>query len=200
MSHVDGETVRQVSTEGFAPADYNSVGSSLDECVQKIIDAFANERTASWDAGDALNEAISNLTPNADQEPLFRWLATQTGCTVNRMKQLAAVSRTFEPGMRDLERAWSWHRAIYNAARRNNCLPADILATATEKKWTQRELDAHGTTRERVEFKGDCGDCGLNVHVICKKPGARAMLKGDRLTCPFCAATVAGTPYLGTLS
>lgn len=199
MSHVDGQVGTHGPTGGFAQADYDLVGSkNLDECVQKIITAFANERTALWDAGDALNEAEGGLTPNADQEPLFRWLATQTGCTVNRLKQLSTVARTFEPGMRDLERAWSWHRAIYNAAKRNNAAPAEILALATGKNWTQRELDTYGSDREEISFRGVCGECDFTVSVRCRKPGILAM-KGTPIVCPVCAAQLPGVRHIGVL-
>lgn len=171
-------------TDVAAPVRPDFVGASLDEHVSRLIDALGSERTASWDAGDVLDDMVQGLLPGADQEQLFRWLASQTGCTTNRLKQLRVVAAAFEPGMRDLERAWSWHRAVYNCAKRNNVAPADILAMAGE--WTQRELDAYGSDVERVTFSGDCLECGFDVRVACKKPGVRAAYKGWPLKCPVC--------------
>lgn len=191
----------ETSVEGFAGADYSFDGSSLDEHLSRICDALASARSASWDVGDALVDLCRGLSADADEEPLFRYVATQTGCTVNKLKQHRIVSRTFESGMRDLERAWSWHRAVYNAAKRTNQAPADILALATSGDgWTQRELDAYGSTREQVGWKGACPDCDGYVAVRFRKPGA-FVLKGARIACPYCVANnQPGSAYLGSLA
>lgn len=195
MSHVASETVRQVLPDDFAGLISRNSGSSLDEYVSRLADALAHERTSQWDSGDVLVEML-RAVPASAEEPLFRYLASQTGCTPNKLKQRRVIAETFEPGMRDLTRAWSFHRAIYNAAKRNNAAPSDIFALAEEMNWTQRELDAHGSDTERVTFSGDCPECGFNVKVSCKKPGVRAAYKGWPLRCPVCEVP---TP-LGALS
>lgn len=186
MSHVGSETVREVSTAAAAPADYVLPCSNLDEHMSRLCDALASERTSQWDSGDVLVEMCRALPAGADEDPLFRYLASQTGCTANKLKQRRQVSQAFEPGMRDLTRAWSWSRAIYNAAKRNNASPSEIMAIATAKNWTQRELDRYGSEREEVSYAGECVECGFDVRVRCRKPGISAAYKGWPLKCPVC--------------
>jgi hypothetical protein len=187
LYYTDGEMSRTLVDD---PAP-----SSLEEVIQAFVNAIGGEREALWEAGDI-------LAPFRGDRKALGLFAQAAKSSLTRCRQLSEVSASFEPGLRDRERSWTWHRAVRHAAQRIARPIPEVLQEAQEKDYGQRELNALGRNRSFVSWAGTCADCDARMSV--RMMGG---CKGHPVACPYCAARVADSehvmeyiPILGSLA
>src|SRR5215813_10379548 len=115
---------------------------SLEDFCNLFSHALENERGSQWIAGEVVNLALGQAENDVgrklsgkERAAIFKAFATASRCTAMRVKQLAAVERDFEPGLRDRLPSWSHYRAARQAAQRLGVMPAEVIMEAELNDW-----------------------------------------------------------------
>lgn len=153
-----------------------------DSTEQEFIDACVGERACRWEAGDIAADALDRAPTPKLKAKVANHLASIGHSTSAHIRQIAAVSRAFEPGLRAPDRAWILYLACIRAARRLNEAPATILQRALDSNLHAKAVNAMGKRGvPGLQFADTCPECGVSVTV---KAEAGTVAKGVHLRCP----------------
>lgn len=158
---------------------------SLDEATQLVLSALESATESEWAVSDVVVQVVKQFGPT---KGVYGHLAMGTARTKEFFRQHYKVGSGFEPGQRVLDRPWTWHRAVLEAAARMSVTPMEMQQQALSNDWTTKHLNAlqPGGTVDRVEYAGECDECGFHTRVWDKKPGCRESFGGSPVYCGQC--------------
>lgn len=178
------------------------MNEDLDTLLGRFAGAMDAERGSAWTGGDIVNAALDTMLRDCGNPREYRrrrrallgQFAQRAGCTITRVAQLAAVAGTFGTEQRHGERyaavAWSYFRAVMNAATRTKQDARQLLDDALAAAMTTTDLNAMGKEiPQAVESHETCGECGAEQRV--RVVGSMAHnYQGMALVCAVCCSRI----------
>lgn len=163
----------------------------LEELLQEFVNALEVERNSNWLQGDIVAEAVKQYG-----REVIGTFAEAGRCTKERIKQLVRLAVAFPEDRRLPEVPWSWYRAVYQAAKRLNKEPLEVMELALANEWSQADLTGLGKEdAPRARLSRRCDWCGSKVSIE-----ADGGLAGETIYCPVCRVANEEEHQLGVLS
>lgn len=181
---------------------------SLEDVTARVVEHFARGSESSFDAG---REVFDYLRASGEQisvaarargdykrhrRVVLRSIAAGAGCSTNCIVQHVEVWAAFgEEGLRAEDKAWHWHRALLNAAKRSKESVPDLMDKAIASGWSVADLNTYGRVESAMRrLVAVCKLCGAKVRVDAPR-GTPAYDETKALQCPrrACDAAALGT-------
>lgn len=150
---------------------------SLDDELDMLSELFSAKQAVFWELGDRSAELVRLYGRG-----IIGKIAEIGRCSKERIRQLIVVATTFPKEQRYPDIDFSIYRECYNAARRTELEPVEILKHVLDNELSLADIAAMGKVKERkAKLSKTCEWCNSKITVT-----ADGGLAGTRIYCPVC--------------
>jgi len=150
----------------------------LEERLTRIAELLEAGRLLNWGLGDEAAELVREY----GREVIGK-IAETARCSSERIRQLIRVAVAFPEEYRFPDVDWSIYRECYNAARRIDKEPVDVLKHVLDEEMSLADIATIGRIKEqKAKLSKTCEWCNSKITVT-----ADGGLAGTRIYCPVCA-------------
>jgi rubrerythrin len=158
--------------------DYIRQAESLDEILGLYSQYQVKVREINWVNGDVVRITVDRF---GDTKPTYGKLAEVGMGTIKHLQQIERVARAFKPAQRDPVYPWSLYRAAYQAAKRTDEDPYEVLCYGLEQGWHSKDFASYGRPdKNEYVLKSICPMCGFKFSIV-----GNRMITAN-LLCPIC--------------
>jgi len=153
---------------------------TLEERLSRIAELLEAGRAVNWSLGDEAADMVREYG-----REIIGKIAELARCSSERIRQLIRVAVAFSEEYRYSDVEWSIYRECYNAARRIDREPVDVLKHALKLEMSLADIAAMGKEAlwgNKAKLSKTCEWCGSKIRIE-----ADGGLAGTRINCPVCA-------------